>query len=457
MLMRPGVLRHNRSVQAVAASILKKYGGSLYIPSGATCFQDSAGSTPGAQDQPVGLMRDLVGTNHATQTTAGYKPILRKGRKNCAVNTSFTLGIVDGSPGTPPSYWNSTSPAAYGITRTIAHGTDIDGDYIELSYAGTNSSGAVQYPSGLVSHYLATPALPGCTVAVSAGYKLVAGTWPAGGATGRSWNIWENSAAGAYLTSKNLGAINTTLGEYTVLSGTKTLDNASTAYCQFVPLNLSIGIGATIDFTVRIYRPVITVGLVPAVWSSNTSLVSTSDGVGPYWLDFDGTDDRLVLGSIPFQQTDDQCVVGAGFVVGNTNNALFTVSSTTLANPLVAQLRNTGAGNTWAGSWRDDAGTLRNLIRGTVPGTLDCVALTQAGAIFRTMAKNSPFGTSENFALGATAACDGALIGAGYGPAVGALYKGGIYGLAVCKAIPTSAELRILEAAMSNPAGITLS
>lgn len=46
-----------------------------------TLFQDSAGTTPvTAPDQPIGLMRDKSGRgNHASQVTAGSRPILRTG------------------------------------------------------------------------------------------------------------------------------------------------------------------------------------------------------------------------------------------------------------------------------------------------------------------------------------------------------------------------------------------
>lgn len=44
-----------------------------------TVFQDSAGTTPGAVGQPVGLIRDKSGNgNHATQSTAASRPILRQ-------------------------------------------------------------------------------------------------------------------------------------------------------------------------------------------------------------------------------------------------------------------------------------------------------------------------------------------------------------------------------------------
>lgn len=63
------------------AGIIASYNGSLYLPSDTNCFQDSAGTIAGAKDTVVGYLRDLVGTNHLTQATAGFKPILRKGTK----------------------------------------------------------------------------------------------------------------------------------------------------------------------------------------------------------------------------------------------------------------------------------------------------------------------------------------------------------------------------------------
>jgi len=63
-------------------AMLRKYGGSLYVPSVDSCFQESAGTTPCTIDSVVGKMSDLVDAKHATQATAGYKPFLRTGYIN---------------------------------------------------------------------------------------------------------------------------------------------------------------------------------------------------------------------------------------------------------------------------------------------------------------------------------------------------------------------------------------
>lgn len=78
----------SRSLFSKARAIVAVYNGSLYLPSDANCFQDSAGTIAGAKDAVVGMLLDLVGANHLTQATAGYKPILRKG--------TVTGGVSDG-------------------------------------------------------------------------------------------------------------------------------------------------------------------------------------------------------------------------------------------------------------------------------------------------------------------------------------------------------------------------
>lgn len=54
--------------------------GVWYDPSDlTTVFQDSAGTVPGAVDQPVGMIKDKSGNGkHATQSVAANRPILRK-------------------------------------------------------------------------------------------------------------------------------------------------------------------------------------------------------------------------------------------------------------------------------------------------------------------------------------------------------------------------------------------
>jgi hypothetical protein len=54
--------------------------GVWYDPSDfTTMFQDAAGTTPAALDQPVGLLRDKSGrNNHASQTTLAARPVLKQ-------------------------------------------------------------------------------------------------------------------------------------------------------------------------------------------------------------------------------------------------------------------------------------------------------------------------------------------------------------------------------------------
>ena len=67
-------------------------------------WQDSAGTTQAALEQPVGRITDLSGGSfHATQATSVNRPTYTK-RVNLLAGTAFT-GAVAGSPGTVPTYW----------------------------------------------------------------------------------------------------------------------------------------------------------------------------------------------------------------------------------------------------------------------------------------------------------------------------------------------------------------
>ncbi len=171
--------------------------------------------------------------------------------ENFCINTGFLAGTVDGSPGTAPT-GVSISLAVAGITRTIAHGEDVYGKYLEVRFVGTNNSGSVFYGACYSMTSNAVPAVVGQTWVVSGKVALVAGMWP----TQARIQLAENSSAPAYLTaSTDLINSKVTGASPVYLSLSRTLSNASCAYAQPSIAGFQINNGEVVDFTARVYEP----------------------------------------------------------------------------------------------------------------------------------------------------------------------------------------------------------
>lgn len=123
-----------QSLEKKVQAIVRRNGIAMYVPiPGVTCFQDSACTTAANVDDPVGGLKDYLGLYPATQSTSGYRPILRGKVKNWLLN-SATLST------------QSVSLAVSGITWTLAfEGTGtviLSGGYVG-SLVGTGVSDRV--------------------------------------------------------------------------------------------------------------------------------------------------------------------------------------------------------------------------------------------------------------------------------------------------------------------------
>ena len=331
----------------VARAIISAYSGGLYVPNDANCFQDSAATTAGAKDAVVGYVRDLIGTNHLTQATAGYKPFLRKGAKNWLLN--------------------SAALATQSVTtRAVAY---------TLHFTGT-------------------------------GTVTLSGTSTAGPLVGTS------ASDRVSLT-------------FTPTAGSLTLTVSGTV------TNAMLETGSSVSTYVE------TVGS-PA-----------SNGEGPWWLDFDGSDDRLVFTSIPIQMSDSSFVV---------------VSARAEKTPGVV-FRNGGAtgqrcpqivvdASTPRYGWIDDAVTSAYIVSATnVIGSTKVYAARKAGNTKTGRLDGVVQGTDVQV-MGATTltyAQIGADSAAGSNP-----WAGPVYGVALGVGAITDAELAIVERYIGSLGGIAL-
>lgn len=185
--------------------------------------------------------------------------------EQCALNTDFKLGTVAGSPGTQPTNWG-VSNAPTGMTREIDFGTDAYGDYLQVRYYGTNTSGSVQYPSVYTYNNLA-PTVGGETWTVSADVALVDGAWP----TGASVQVAELSGALSWLRSSSNSFLTLVTSATPVnVSAARTV-GADAAYAQAYPVIFTINNGATADFTFRVYNPMFCKRDTPAPYVKATT------------------------------------------------------------------------------------------------------------------------------------------------------------------------------------------
>ncbi|MCX7204751.1 MAG: hypothetical protein NT086_01945 [Proteobacteria bacterium] len=99
------------SGQALIISILRKYGGSLYVADPNYCYINSDGTNQCAIDTPVGYVQDLCGSKSITQPTSSAKPILKK------VPTKLGPELVPNGDFSGPlgPQWNT--PAGYSIAN----------------------------------------------------------------------------------------------------------------------------------------------------------------------------------------------------------------------------------------------------------------------------------------------------------------------------------------------------
>lgn len=368
--------------------------GVWYDPSDTTTlFQDSAGTTPvTASGQPVGLMLDKSGRgNHATQPTAGSRPIYRRGDSRGVVNLLLRSSEFDNAAWVKtlltvtPNAVNSPTGSLTADKVVVSTGTgakfvsqsfsvSAGGQYTYSFYAK-----AAEYPAaGLVFVSSAFGAN------IIANYDLINGVANhTGGGTNVSVGI-TTEPNGYYRCSLSAQAISTgsTAPQLRVVdryvSGDRlyTGDGTSGIYIWGAQLNL----GST--------------ALPYQRNDSHLGGVATGASTDLHWLQTDGVDDGMVTGSIDFTGTDKVSVFAGVRKLSDAATGLVAELSATsdLNNGSFGVLSsgNTGgltpARNTWTTSIR---GTLREFfsvtgyvspVSSAVTARLDLSAATPAGA-----------------------------------------------------------------------------
>lgn len=146
----------SQSLEKKAQSIVRRNGIAMYVPiPGVTCFQDSACTIPAAVDDPVGGLKDYLGLYPATQSTSGYRPILRGKVKNWLLNsaslsTQSVAVAVSGIPWTLSFEGTGTVTLSGGYSGALV-GTG-ETDRVSLSFTSTANTNITYTVSGTVSN-----------------------------------------------------------------------------------------------------------------------------------------------------------------------------------------------------------------------------------------------------------------------------------------------------------------
>lgn len=447
----PGIYQKGFPIQGLTPAVQNTL--RLFIPSPAYCYSDTAGTTPVAKDGNVALWKEYSNKTSALQGTSGFQPKLRKGAKNLVINNTYVGGVA-GTPGTTPTGWN-INPAG-GLSRElVGFGSEvIDGvlmPYMDVRFYGTITTQTGTFCDPVIGNL---PAALGQVFCMSAWMKKIAGTLP----TGLAMSVNERTAGGAN-NGNNFADLSTlSASTYTRIPVSKVITNPTSATVSFHIRYDPPSTGFSLDFTFRVAGAQVELGVSTPSQLVFTSGQSASNGVGNWWIDFDGTDDRLDISS-PIIPGGSQGFTSGAFetnVAGVAGNAVvFSQCQTAITQPAWMQLLYSAtSGPSTIGFWRNDANASISATSGT---TIDKNVYTslvdstnsrvrKAGVVTNSVVIISPPITLDNACIGAfrrANSWDG-------------FYKGALYGLAVLPGSFLTSDVLAVEKYLGRLAGVTI-
>lgn len=229
----------SQSLEKKVQAIVRRNGIAMYVPiPGVTCFQDSALTTKANVDDPVSGLKDYLGLYPATQTTSGYRPILRGKVKNFLTYSSDLTN----------SSWNKGTNISASDYRTLVNSD---------ASATRRTIQQFSFVSGVIYTF-------------SFDVTLISGN--------------GNGGIGLDINGSNNQGI--------TASATKTRFSITRTAASSVIGNVEIYLPA--QSTWRVENMQLEVGVVANPYIPTTSAPASSS-YGPYWLDFDGVDDVLSI------------------------------------------------------------------------------------------------------------------------------------------------------------------
>lgn len=380
-------------------------------------------------------VREVTGI-HAVQATTAQKPILRRGAVNLLTysgdftnaawtktNTTYSGGkLLEDLTLTGHTIINSVT-ASVGATYTVV--ARLKSAERTFAFVGTNGGGigahftSVNLSTGAVTVAVGTPS---ATAIQDGDYWIVTATSPA--------------ASSAVTISADIRA---------------SLDGvwANRSYQGVAGSGIYL-------FSAALFQGTYTAAQIQALGGIPiTTSAPASTALGPYFWQFDGSNDSLVLGSVPFQMSDDHAVIaGAMCSSAASDKIVFSIRSAVSATPILSQL------GFLAGApdavWRDDANTLcRPAGGGSKLNQTVVMSARKTGNNKILRVNGTQPDTTNTVALGATTVAS-AAIGAAVTTAAVNHMHGNIGPVIAIKGTLTDAELLLLERLVASLSGITI-
>ena len=422
-----------------AVALLRRFGtdAHVYLPgigtlNGLTAgnYLDSALTTAATVDNPVGGVVDAVGTINATQATTANKPILRRGATNLLLQSGLTGGTagVTGSTAVVPTGW------AFGFTGSSISFPQA-GQIRYVSTVGTQRGFLQQTVSVNAS---ATYTLQVKVISVESGNLTISNvitvaSLPVGASVTTYRRNGATFAGNAVIATGDLL-------EAVLVTGI----TAGTVSCR-------VGNGSSGDATFGVATfsaPQFEVGSTASAYIPTTTIAASNPSAGKYSWQFDGSNDTLALGSVPFQMADDHCVV-----VGLSSSSYASLLQTFYNGGSSGASRcaslfisaTTGAPTFF---WRDNASVSTSLILPAASlGEFQIVSGRKVGTAVIARKNGASQQSGSVSTLGATtvARCD---IGSIQG--VSNVHNGSIGPVIAIKGTVTDAELLTLERFVSS-------
>jgi hypothetical protein len=466
------------SLEQQVRAILKKSGGSLYLPSPATCFTDSAGTTPCGVDDPVGFLMDTgqgglsnLGVNKLLNATglgtidSGWSVSSVNRTYTATAAAAFTAGrILFPAINVSTAFFvEYTLIANSGSVRLqIAGGAGVNGatrstsgNYSEiiLANAGNNSVNFQAGGSGFdgVISNVSIREVPGNhATQTTAGFKPIlrgkVKNWLVNTATLSTQTV-SVAASGVTWTLqfKGTGSV--------AISGGYTGNLAGIGANNLVSLSFTTNSASNLTFTVTgsVTEAMLELGSVanPYVASGPTP---KSSSYGPYWLDFDGVDDRLQLNNVPLSLVDNMFIsVSMLGLNPSTWLAAYSQANSTDSTTYIANgFHNNGS---LRGIWADSTSK-------SVVDSVSSIGLKVINTITKSSDVKEGFKNSRSYGSNSTALTaathDRAAIGAQPRPTYENFFNGAIYAIALGKVTLSKIDLNKIEKYLAKKAEISL-
>ena len=283
---------------------------------------------------------------HATQSTTANKPAVRRGAYNLLLQSQ----TFDNASWLPLNLLPFGGGSVANAT-TAPDGTMTADLIVESTATGTHSirqSVVVSATTNTASVYLKSAGRTKLLVkyiSQSSAYELVYATVDLASKTVTPLSGNGGSGAAATLTELSNGWFRLRL---TGLIAAKT-DGQVQILMTATGAESYTGDGTS---GIYIWGAQLETGSTASDYTPTTTAAASNPDAGRYWWGFDGSNDYLQLGSVPFQQSDDHLVVAV--VNPTAAGRIFTISSTASANPRIADLSINASGYI-TGFWKDDA------------------------------------------------------------------------------------------------------